>query len=183
MVYGDKKKDDQIAGGSGQNRSASGQSQSVHLFFQILSSRFYTTSAICNIGFASVSQNRLSRYNPDAQRLFRFTKSFRPKESTALLHTLLRRKTAPKKRVFESLLNGIFDLAEGIGLPDEHPQAAIDATGFAYGVPKGGKPSYQSILCPQKRLQTLPALSLAPNNRCLRHQNSPVCRLYCHTRP
>ncbi len=37
MVHGNKKKNDQIAGGSGKTSSALGQSQSIHLFFQLFS--------------------------------------------------------------------------------------------------------------------------------------------------
>jgi len=43
---------------------------------------------------------------------------------------LLCRKTASKKRAFESFLNTIFEQANDIGLLDEHPQAAVDATGL-----------------------------------------------------
>ena len=130
MVYGNEKKNDQIAGGAGKNRSAHRQSQPVHLFFQLFPSRLYTTPAICNTGLTPVSQDRLSWHNPDAQGLLRSTQSLGAKESTSLFHSLLRRKTASKKRAFESLLNGIFDCVEAIGLLDEHPEAAIDATGL-----------------------------------------------------
>jgi len=43
---------------------------------------------------------------------------------------MLCRKTAGKKRAFESLLNAIFEQADESGLFDEPPQAAIDATGL-----------------------------------------------------
>jgi len=130
MVHGNKKKNDQIAGGSGKNRFADGQIQSVHLFFQLFSSRFYSASIICDTGFASVSQDRLSRHYPDAQRLLRLTQSVKPQKGTALFHTLLCRKKASKKRAFEKFLSTIFEQAEDIGLLDRHPQAAVDATGL-----------------------------------------------------
>jgi len=130
MVHGNKKKNDQIAGGSGKNRSANCQSQFVHLFFQLLSSRLYPTSIVCDTGFTPVPQDRLSWHYPDAQRLLRLTQGFGPQKGAALFHTLLCRKTASKKRAFESLLNGIFGQAEAIGLLDKHPQAAVDATGL-----------------------------------------------------
>jgi len=130
MLYGNEKKNDQIAGGSGKNRSARRQSQSVHLFFPLFSPRLYPAPAICNTGLTPVSKDRLSWHNPDAQRLLRPTRSSGPQKSTALFHTLLCRKKAPKKRAFESLLNSIFDQAEAIGLLDEHPEAALDATGL-----------------------------------------------------
>ncbi len=130
MVHGNKKKNDQIAGGSGKNRSANCQSQSVHLFFQLFSSRFYPTSIVCDTGFTPVPKDRLSWHNSDAQRFFRSTQSFEPQKGTTLFHTLLCRKTASKKRAFESFLNTIFEQANDIGLLDEHPQAAVDATGL-----------------------------------------------------
>jgi len=130
MVYGNKKKNDQIAGGSGKNRSTNRQSQFVHLFFQLFSARFYSTSIVCDTGFTSVPQDRLSRHYPDAQRLLRLTQSFKPQKSTTLFHALLCRKKASKKRAFENFLNTIFEQASDIGLLDEHPQAAVDATGL-----------------------------------------------------
>ncbi len=130
MVHGDKKKNDQIAGGSGKNRSAKRQNQSVHLFFQLISPRLYSTSIICDTGFTSVPQDRLSRHNSDAQGLFRLTQSFGPQKGTTLFHTLLCRTTASKKRAFESILDATFSQADNIGLLDEHPQAAVDATGL-----------------------------------------------------
>jgi len=130
MLYGNEKKNDQIAGGSGKNRPANRQSQLARLFFSLFTSRFYTTSAICNIGVAPVPQDRLSWHNPDAQGLFRPSQSLGFKETATLFHTLLCRETARKKRAFESLLNGILEQAEAMGLLDEHPQAAVDATGL-----------------------------------------------------
>ena len=121
---------DQIAGGSGKNRLANCQSQPAHLFFQILSSRFHAASAICNTGFTPVPQDRLSRHNPDTQGLLRTSQGPWPQENTPLFHPLLCRKTAFKKRAFESFLNTIFEQASDIGLLDEHPQAAVDATGL-----------------------------------------------------
>ena len=130
MIYGNKKENDQIAGGSGKTSSSYRQSQPVHLFFQLFSSRFHTTSVICNTGFTPVFQNRFSRHNPDAQGLLRSPQDPRSHENTTLFHPLLCRKTAGKKRAFESLLNAIFEQVDQLGLFDEPPQAAIDATGL-----------------------------------------------------
>jgi len=130
MVHGNKKKNDQIAGGTGKTSYANRQSQFVHLFFQLFSSRFYPTSIVCDTGFTPVPQDRLSWHNPDAQRFLRLTQSFGPQKGTTLFHALLCRKTASKKKPFESFLNTIFEQANDIGLLDEHPQAAVDATGL-----------------------------------------------------
>jgi len=130
MLHGNKKSNDQIAHRTGQNGSADRKDRTVHLFFPLFPSRLHSTSAICYAGLTSVPQDRLSGHNPDAQGLFRLTKSPGPKESTTLLNPLLCRTTAGKKRAFESLLTGIFDWAKSIGLLDEHPDAAIDASGL-----------------------------------------------------
>jgi len=130
MLYENKKNNDQIANSLGQNGHAYRQSWPGQLFFTLLTSRLYTTPAIRHTGPTPVSKNRLSWHNPDAQGLLRLAKSTRLKESTALLHPLLCRKTTGKKRAFESLLNAIFDQAEAIGLLDEKKTAAVDATGL-----------------------------------------------------
>jgi len=130
MVHENKKNNDQIADRIGQNGHAHRKSRTGYLFFSLLPSRLYSTSAIYNTGLAAVPQDRLSRNHPDAQGLFRLTKSPGSKQSPTLLHCLLCRKTASKKRAFENLLNAIFDQAEAIGLLDEKKTAALDATGL-----------------------------------------------------
>ena len=130
MVHGNKKKNDQIAVGSGKTSSTLGQSQSIHLFFSLFPSRLYTTPIICGTGFTPVPQDRLSWHNPDARGLLRLTQSFGSQEGAALFHALLCRKKASKKRAFESFLNAIFGQANDTGLLDDHPQAAVDATGL-----------------------------------------------------
>lgn len=130
MVHENKKKNDQISDSSGKNRSADGQSQSVHLFFQLFSSRLYSTSIICDTGSTPVPQDRLSWHNSDAQGFLRLTQSFRAQKGTTLFHTLLCRTTTSKKRAFESFLSTLFEQANDIGLLDKHPQAAVDATGL-----------------------------------------------------
>ena len=102
MVHGNKKKNDQIAGDSGKNRFADSQSQFVYLFFQLFSSRLYSTSIICDTGFTPVPQDRLSRHNPDAQGLLRLMQSFGPEKSTALFYALLCRKKASKKGLLKA---------------------------------------------------------------------------------
>ena len=130
MVHEHKKNNDQIAGRTVQNGPALRKSRTGYLFFSLLPSRLHSTSAICNTGLATVPQDRLSWNHPDAQGLFRLTKSFGSKESPTLLHSLLCRKTASKKRAFENLLNAIFDQAKAIGLLQEKKTAAVDATGL-----------------------------------------------------
>jgi len=130
MAYGKKKNNDQIADGTGESGYADRKDRTEHLFLCLFSSRLYAASAIRNTGSTSIPQDRLQGHNPDAQGLFRLTKSPGPKESAALLDSLLCRTTAGKKRAFENLLTGIFDQAGSMGLLDEHPEAAIDATGL-----------------------------------------------------
>lgn len=130
MVHENKKKNDQIAGSFGKSCFTDSQSQSIRLFFTLFSSRLYSTSVICNTGFATISQDRLSWYSTDAQRLFRLTQSSGHQKDTALFHTLLCRTATTKKRAFESILNATFSHANELDLLDKHPQAAIDATGL-----------------------------------------------------
>jgi transposase len=130
MLYGNKKKNDQIAGGSGKTSPSYGQSWHAHLFFPLFSSRFHTTSAVCHTGFTPVFQNRSSRHNSDAKGLFRSPQDPWPQESATLFHPLLCRKKAGKKRAFESLLKTLFKQADELGLFDKPPQAAVDATGL-----------------------------------------------------
>jgi transposase len=130
MAHGNKKKNDQIANSSGKTGYSGRQSWPVRLFFPLFSSRLYSTSVICYIGFASVSQNRLSWHHTNATGLLRPSQCPGTEKSTTLLNTLLCRKKAAKKRAFESILNATFEQADTISLLDERPQAAVDATGL-----------------------------------------------------
>ncbi len=130
MVYEDKKKDDQIASGTGQSGFANSQRLSAGILTSIFPKAFYSTSVVCHSGLASVSKNRLSRDHTNAQGFLRFTQSLGIKKHTALFHSLLCREKAAKKRAFEKLLASIFKLARDIGLLSETPEAAIDSTGL-----------------------------------------------------
>jgi len=130
MVHGNKKENDQIASGSGKTGSSGRQSRPAHLFFPLFPSRLYSIPVVCYIGFASVSQNRLSRHNTNATGLLRPSQCHGTEKGTTLLNTLLCRKKATKKRAFENLLNATFGQADAIGLLEERPQAVVDATGM-----------------------------------------------------
>lgn len=130
MAYGNKKKNDQIASIAGKNGSTRSQRFSAGLFPPILAKGFYPASIIHHPGLTPISKDRLSRHHTNATGLLRPSQCPGTEKSTTLLNTLLCRKKAAKKRGFESLLNGIFSQADAIGLLDEHPQAAVDATGL-----------------------------------------------------
>ena len=102
MVHGNKKKDDQIAVGSGKTSSTLGQSQSVHLLFSLFPSRLYTTPIICGTGLTPVPQDRLSWHNPDARGLLRLTQGSGIEKDTSLFDSLLCRKKASKKGLLKA---------------------------------------------------------------------------------
>lgn len=130
MIYEDKKKNDQIASSTGQSSFANSKRLPTGILTSIFPEAFYTTSVVRHSGLASVSKNRLSRHYRNAQGLLRFTQGLGAKKDTTLLNPLLCRATATKKRAFEKLLASIFELAVGLGLLDEPPEAAIDSTGM-----------------------------------------------------
>ena len=121
---------DKITNSVGKTGSQHCKGKFAGLFFQLFSSRFYSTSTICDTGLTAISKDRLSRHNSDAKRLFGFTKNPESQESPALFHAVLCRKTFGKKRAFEGLLNTIFEYASDVGLLDKHSQAAVDSTGL-----------------------------------------------------
>jgi transposase len=121
---------DKIAGSVGKTSFRYCKSHLARLFFKLFSTRFYSASIIYNTCFTPISKNRLSRYNPNAKGLFGFTQNAKSQKNPALLHSLLCRKKAGKKRAFENLLNAIFQQATDIGLLQQQPLAAIDSTGL-----------------------------------------------------
>ena len=125
MVHGNKKNNDQIAGGTGKRSSSRCQSQPAHLFFTLFTSRFYSTSDLRNTALTPILQNRLSRHNPNAEGLLRYTQYTGIKENTSLFYTLLRRAETAKKRAFENLLNANFSRAKALKLLDDKSDGAI----------------------------------------------------------
>jgi len=121
---------DQIAGGFGQTGNAHSQSRSAHLFCSVFASRFHPAPTVRYPCATPVPQDRLSRHHPDALRFLRPAQGPRAQERASLLHPLLCREAAAKKRAFESLLNGIFEQAKALSILKNHPRAAVDATGL-----------------------------------------------------
>ena len=130
MIYENEKKNDQIASSTGQSSFADRKKVSTDILTSIFPKAFYPTSAIRHLGLASVSKNGLSRDHRNAQGFLRFTQGLGSKKDTTLLNPLLCRATTAKKRAFEKLLASIFEHAEGLGMLDEPPEAAIDSTGM-----------------------------------------------------
>jgi len=130
MVYEDKKKNDQIASNAGQSSLADSQRRSAGIFPSILTQALHATSVVCHLGIAAVYENRLSRRHTNAQGFLRSAQGLGVRKDTALLHSLLCRKKAAKKRAFEKLLEAIFKFAKTLKLLDKPVQGAIDATGL-----------------------------------------------------
>jgi hypothetical protein len=129
-IYENEKKNDQIASSTGKSSFANSKRLSAGILTPIFPEAFYATSVVRHFGLASISKNRLSRHNPDARGLLRSTQGLGAEKDTTLLNPLLCRATAAKKRAFEKLLASIFEHAEGLGMLDEPPEAAIDSTGM-----------------------------------------------------
>ena len=130
MGHGNKTKNDQIAGCAGKTGLADSQRGPASIFTSIQPETVHTAPIICNSGLAAISKDRLSRHYRDAQGLLRSTQSTGTEEDTSLLHPLLCRTTAGKKRAFESLLTTIFTHAQAMSILDEPVEGAIDSTGL-----------------------------------------------------
>jgi hypothetical protein len=130
MMYGNKKEDDQIAGSPGQNGFTNSPGFPASLLASILTEAFYTTPVVRHFGPSAVLKNRLSRYHTDARRLLGSAQGPEFERHTTLFHSLLCRAKAAKKRGFEKLLAAIFSQARQAKLIEEHPTAAVDATGL-----------------------------------------------------
>jgi hypothetical protein len=130
MVYGNKKKNDQIAGSVGQGGFADGKRLPASILTSLFTKTLYPASVVRYSGSATVFKNRLSRYYTNAQRLLGFTQGSGIEEHTALFDSLLCRGPLVKKRAFEKLLASIFQQSRAIGILDKTPEGVIDSTGL-----------------------------------------------------
>jgi len=130
MIYENKKKNDQIASSTGKSSFTDSQRLSAGILPSILTQTLHAAPVICHFGIAAVSENRLSRHHTNAQGLLRSAQGLGIRKDTALLHPMLCRKKAAKKRAFEKLLTAIFKQARLAGLIEKKPQGAVDATGL-----------------------------------------------------
>ena len=130
MLYGNKKKNDQIASSTGQNGIVHSQGFPAGILASIFTEAFYTTPVVRCFGITAILKNRLSWYHTDAQGFLRLTQGAGIERDTALFNPLLCREKAAKKRGFEKLLAAIFNQVYAIGMLNETPEAAIDSTGL-----------------------------------------------------
>jgi hypothetical protein len=130
MLYGNQKKNDQIASSTGQNGFAGSKKLSTDILSSIFTEAFHAAPVVCHSGSATVFKNRLSRYNSNAKGLLRFTQGLGFGEYTTLFDPLLCRATLVKKRAFEKLLAAIFEQGWAIGMLNETSEGAIDSTGM-----------------------------------------------------
>ena len=79
---------------------------------------------------SAISQDRLSRFDSNAQRLVRSTQSSGTNQDPSLFHSLLCRKKNAKKNSFDDLLKVIFRRARQRKLIGRRPKIAVDATGL-----------------------------------------------------
>lgn len=130
MLHGNKKKDDQIAGGSGQNSFTNCSKLSAGILTPFFAEAFHTAPVVRYFGTATILKNRLSWHRTDAQRLLRVAQCAGIERDTALFDPLLCRTKAAKKRAFEKLLGGIFERCGEIGLLNKAAEGAVDSTGL-----------------------------------------------------
>ena len=130
MVYGNNKKNDQIAQGVGQDSTANSQGVAASLLPPVFTQAFHPASTVCHFGFATILEDGLPGHHPNAQRLLRLTQGPGIEDDTALFYPVLCRKAFAKKRAFEKLLAGIFSQAQALGMLQEASEGAIDSTGL-----------------------------------------------------
>ena len=129
-MYGNKKKNDQIACSTGQNSFKDSRGFSTSLLTSVFTKAFYTAPVVRHFSTSTVFENRLSWYRTYAQGLLGFTQGLRIEGYTTLFNPLLCRKAVAKKRAFEKLLAAIFEQGWTIGILNNPPEGAIDSTGL-----------------------------------------------------
>src|SRR6478609_9979564 len=122
--------DDQIATGRGVGGLAPRPGVPAALLVQVLPQGLHPAPAVRPAGAQNLLQDRLPRRHPDARRLRRAAPGPRPGGNPPLLDPLLRRRPAPQKKGFATLLLGAALRAADGGLTGPKPEAAVDATGL-----------------------------------------------------
>src|SRR5262249_22366205 len=121
--------DDQIAAGGGAGSLAPGAGVPAPLLVQVLPPGLHPAPAVRPAGAQNLLPDRLPRRHANARRLRRAAPRPRPGRDPALLHPVLRRRPAPQKKGFATLLVGAALRAADRGLIPPKPAAAVDATG------------------------------------------------------
>ncbi len=122
--------DDQISFSLSSNRPGNCSTSDSGLQFGLQPSRFHTAPTFYADCAPSVSEDRLSRLDSNADRLVRHSQSLETGETSALFHALLCRKTVAKKNSFDNLLKVIFQQARETNLINKKAQLIVDATGM-----------------------------------------------------
>jgi hypothetical protein len=102
VLYGNKKKNEQIPNSVVPNGIADSQRVSTNILTFIFTKVFHAMSTVCHSDFATIPQARLPWCHTDAQRLLRFAQGLGNEEDTSLFHPLLCRKKLAKKRLLKS---------------------------------------------------------------------------------
>src|SRR3954452_10114421 len=122
--------DDQIATGRGPRGAALGARVPARLLVQVLPQGLHPAPAVRPAGAQDLLQDRLPRRHRPVRRLRRTARGPRAGGDPSLLHPLLRRRPAPQKKAFATLLLGTALRAADRGLTGPKPEAAVDATGL-----------------------------------------------------
>jgi hypothetical protein len=102
MVYGNEKKNDQVAHSAGQTGAKNSKKGSVGILPSVFTKAVHPAPAIRHPRFASILKNRLPRHYTDAKRLLRLAQGIGAKKHTALLNVVLRGETLDKKGALKS---------------------------------------------------------------------------------
>lgn len=130
MIHGNPTQNDQIAGGSGPNRSSDRQGQFTCFFFNQIPARLYSAATSGDSRAQAIFQNRHSKHRRASGRLSQPDEDPGAQKSAALFDALPCPPAAAKKRAFDRLLTAIFQRARQLGLLEDKPEGAIDATGL-----------------------------------------------------
>src|SRR5215470_8878560 len=121
---------DEVAFGTSSPSARSCTEGATRLLVSLQPQRFYPSPAFCAVSPPGVPQDRLSWRHSSVPRFCRTSRMPRTQQTSSLLHLVLCRAAAGKKRAFDLLLQESLSLAQMRGLIAEKPQAAIDATGL-----------------------------------------------------
>jgi hypothetical protein len=121
---------DQITCYAGKAGTSNGHNDTIAIFSQPFTPRFYTSAVVRHSDSATVFPNRLSRNCATACRFHGLEDCDWIVENSSLYDHSKSAAASAKKRAWDKLLATIFSIASRDGLIEESPEASIDSTGL-----------------------------------------------------